>query len=76
MLARPEIVTRGWVHAPEAEGLLAECADEVERAVKQAFEKGGRDIENVSRQVRKAAGRFVNKATKRRPMIVPVVMEA
>ncbi|HUW02149.1 MAG TPA: ribonuclease J [Acidimicrobiales bacterium] len=76
MLARPEIVTRGWVHAPEAEGLLADCADEVERAVKQAFEKGGGDIENVSRQVRKAAGRFVNKATKRRPMIVPVVMEA
>ncbi len=76
MLARPEIVTRGWVHAPEAEGLLSECADEIERAVKQAFEKGGGDIENVSRQVRRAAGRFVNKTTKRRPMIVPVVMEA
>jgi mRNA degradation ribonuclease J1/J2 len=26
--------------------------------------------------VRRAAGRFVNESTKRRPMIVPVVMEA
>ena len=32
-----------------------------DRPSKQAFEKGGGDIENVSRQVRRAAGRFVNK---------------
>ena len=30
LLNDPEIVTRGWVYAPEAEGLLGEAADAVE----------------------------------------------
>jgi ribonuclease J len=34
------------------------------------------DLETIQRHVRRAAGRFVNERTRRRPMIVPVVMEA
>jgi ribonuclease J len=72
----PEVITRGWVYAPEAEPLLSECADEVRRAIKEAFAEGPNEIESIQRVVRRAAGRFVNETTKRRPMIVPVVMEA
>ncbi len=72
----PEIITRGWVHAPEAEELLDQCADHVRQAIADLFQNGRTDIENVQRVVRRAAGRFVNEKTKRRPMIVPVVMEA
>jgi ribonuclease J len=74
VLNRPEIVTRGWVYEKEAEGLLAECANEVEKAVAEV--KDTSDIEAVSRAARRAAGRFVNRETKRKPMIVPVVLEA
>ncbi|HET7720871.1 MAG TPA: ribonuclease J, partial [Acidimicrobiales bacterium] len=74
LLNRPEIVTRGWVYEAEAEGLLAECANEVEKAVAEV--KDTSDIEAIQRAARKAAGRFVNRETKRRPMIVPVVIEA
>ena len=45
-------------------------------AVKDAFQNDATDIENLQRVVRRAAGRFVNANTKRKPMIVPVVMEA
>ena len=76
ILTGPEVVTRGWVYAPEAADLLNECAAEVERGVKDAFAKDNRDIESLQRAVRRSAGRFVNDRTKRRPMIVPVVMEA
>jgi ribonuclease J len=76
IITGPEVITRGWVYAPEAEPLLAECADEVRTAVKEAFSSGATDIENLQRVVRRAAGRFVSDTTKRRPMIVPVVMEA
>ena len=38
--------------------------------------KGVRDVEMLERDVRRAAGRFVSERTRRRPMIVPVVMEA
>jgi len=76
ILVGPEVITRGWVYAPEAEGLLNECADAVRQAVKEALAKGATEIEALQRVVRRAAGKFVNDRTKRRPMIVPVVMEA
>ena len=76
IITGPEVITRGWVYAPEAEPLLSECADEVRRAVKEAYAEGSTEIESVQRVVRRAAGRFVSESTRRRPMIVPVVMEA
>ena len=76
MLAEPEIATRGWVYAPEAEGLLDEAAEAVRRAVADAHDHNAFDIESLQRTVRRAAGKFVNEKTKRRPMIVPVVLEA
>ena len=73
----PEIVTRGWVYAPEAEDLLDDAADAVRKGIKDAVKKEGNiDYENLQRHVRKAAGKFVSDKTKRRPMIVPVIMEA
>jgi ribonuclease J len=76
ILVGPEVITRGWVYAPEAEPLLTECGDAVRQAVKEAFAKDATDIEALQRAVRRAAGKFVNERTKRRPMIVPVVLEA
>ena len=76
VLVGPEIITRGWVYAPEAEDLLDEACDAVSDAVETTLAAGVRDVDALEREVRRAAGRFVNERTKRRPMIVPVVMEA
>ncbi len=76
IITGPEVITRGWVHAPEAEPLLKEASEVVAEAVRDAFAKDSFDIESLQRVVRRAAGRFVNDRTRRRPMIVPVVMEA
>ena len=76
IITGPEIITRGWVHAPEAEDLLEECRQVVATAVTKSWRTEGRDIESLQRAVRRAAGKFVADRTKRRPMIVPVVMEA
>ncbi|MGH9136639.1 MAG: ribonuclease J [Acidimicrobiales bacterium] len=76
VLTGPEIITRGWVHAAEAEGLLDECAEAVRSSLQEAFEHDALDIDTLQRHVRRAAGRFVNERTRRRPMIVPLVMEA
>ncbi len=76
VLVGPEIITRGWVYAPEAEDLLDEACDRVAETVEKALASGVRDVESLERDVRRAAGKFVNERTKRRPMIVPVVMEA
>jgi ribonuclease J len=76
VLVGPEIITRGWVYAPEAEDLLDEACDRVAETVEKSLAAGVRDVESLERDVRRAAGKFVNERTKRRPMIVPVVMEA
>jgi ribonuclease J len=76
VLTGPEIITRGWVYAPEAEDLLDEACDIIAAAVEKALAEGVRDVESLERDVRRAAGRFVSERTRRRPMIVPVVMEA
>jgi ribonuclease J len=71
----PEIVTRGWVYAPEAEDLLEEAAEAVRDSLKQALAADATDYDTLRRHVRRAAGAFVAERTRRRPMIVPVVME-
>jgi ribonuclease J len=76
LLTGPEVITRGWVYAPEAEELLDECAAVVTQALKEAFAETTPDHEALQRVVRRAAGRFVSERTRRKPMIVPVVMEA
>jgi ribonuclease J len=76
VLVGPEIITRGWVYAPEAEDLLDEACDRIAAAVETALAAGVSDVEALERDVRRAAGKFVSERTRRRPMIVPVVMEA
>ena len=70
----PVVETRGWVYAPEAEELLEEASQVVGAAVTQALRDGAHDIEVLSRHTRKALGKFVGERTRRRPMIVPVVL--
>jgi ribonuclease J len=71
----PEIVTRGWVYAPEAEELLEEAKAAVRASLQEAADEGATDFETMRRHVRRALGRFINDKTKRRPAIIPVVME-
>lgn len=75
VITGPEIITRGWVYAPEAEDLLDEACDTVASAVEASLADGERNVDALEQVVRRATGKFVNARTKRRPMIVPVVME-
>ncbi len=75
VLTGPEIITRGWVYAPEAEELLGEARQAVRAALEEPAEEGAVDAETVRRRARSSLGRFVAERTRRRPMILPVVIE-
>ena len=77
IVSGPEIITRGWVYEAEAEGLLEEARTAVRARIAQvaASDAVTTDFETLKRNIRQALGKFVNERTKRRPMIVPVVME-
>ena len=76
IVAGPEIITRGWVHAPEAEDLLEEAPG---RGAARPGRGGAARARSTSRPCSATPagplGKFVNERTSRRPMIVPVVME-
>ena len=75
VVAGPEIVTRGWVFEREAEDLLDQARQAVIAGLAEGSDAGAVDHESLKRRVRSALGRFVQSRTRRRPMIVPVVME-
>ncbi|MHB8287737.1 MAG: ribonuclease J [Acidimicrobiales bacterium] len=79
ILTGPEIETRGWVHAPEADELIDDLRRAAEGAIKALPGKHGAgplEPEIVSRAVRTAVAKVVGERTRRRPMIVPVIMDA
>ena len=71
----PEIVTRGWVYAPEAEDLLEDAKAAVLASLKEAADEGATDFDTLRRHCRRSLGKFINERTKRRPAVIPVVME-
>jgi len=74
LVSPPQIATRGWVHAPEAEALLGEASQTVGKALETAMADGARELEVLSRHARRSLGRFVGERTRRRPMVIPVVV--
>jgi len=79
VITGPQVITRGWVHAAEADDVIEGCRKAVADAIADTAlhaAAGAIDIENLQRVVRKAAGQYVSAKTRRKPMIVPVVMEA
>ena len=76
IISGPEIITRGWIHAEEGEALIEEARKVVAQSVVDAVASGVFDADTLRRVTRRALGRLVSERTKRRPMIVPVVVEA
>jgi ribonuclease J len=71
----PEIVTRGWVHATEADELIEDAKAAVRASLSEAADEGATDYDTLRRHARRALGKFINERTKRRPTVIPVVME-
>jgi len=74
LVAEPEIITRGWVHATEAEDLIGDAAEAVRKSLEEALSDGAIEQDTLRRHARKALGRLVQERTRRRPMIVPIVV--
>jgi ribonuclease J len=74
VVGTPQVITRGWVHATEAEDLLEESVTVVTEALAKSLADGARDVEVLGRAVRRSLGALVSERTRRRPMIIPVVM--
>ena len=76
LLAGPDIVSRGFVYVRESEDLMGEARVTVEDALDECLRHKVSDWGKIKSAIKDSLGDFVWKKTKRRPMILPIIMEA
>jgi len=76
LLDEPAVISRGWVDGPEGDQLRKEARLAVRQAVESSLADGVRTRQEIEKTTRRAIGRFVNRQTGLRPMVVPVVLGA
>ena len=75
VLAGPDIVSRGFVYVRGSESLMDEAQHVLNDTVFGISEKGITDWGKIKTEIKDALGDYVWKKTKRRPMIMPIIME-
>ena len=76
LLAGPDIVSRGFVYVRESEDLMGAARVTVEDALDECLRHRVSDWGRIKSVIKDSLGEFVWKKTKRRPMILPIIMEA
>ena len=76
LIAGPDIVSRGFVYVRDSEELMEEAQEVIDDATYGALERFGCDWPKIKNAIRDELGDFLWKRTKRKPMILPIVMEA
>ena len=76
VLAGPDIVSRGFVYVRESEDLMDHAREVVEQALDSCVDRHITDWGKIKLAVKDAVGDYLWKRTKRRPMILPIIMEA
>ena len=75
LISGPDIVSRGFVYVREADELLDEAKDRVLTILEKCEEKNINDWTGIKNQVRDGLGKFLYDRTRRRPMILPIILE-
>jgi ribonuclease J len=76
VVADPEVIFRGVAFLDDANALVEDISDLVEDAVESGSKNGqSREMHLVEEDLHAAIGKFVWQKLKRRPMVVPVVVE-
>ena len=73
IIVGPEIHARGFA---EDDAVFDEVKPKISAALLEAAQNGVRDPHALQQVVRRTVGRWVNRRLRRRPMIVPLVIEA
>ena len=75
IVSGPDIVSRGFVYVREAEDLMVEAKGKVQDALDKCEERNHTEWSTLKVAIRDSLGRFLFEKTRRRPMIIPIIME-
>jgi ribonuclease J len=75
VVADPEVIFRGVAFLEQADALVEELSDLVEDTLEDAAEAGNRESHLIEEDLHDGIGKFVWQRLRRRPMVLPVVIE-
>ncbi|NMB33128.1 MAG: ribonuclease J, partial [Clostridium sp.] len=75
LIAGPDIVSRGFVYVRESEQLIENSKDRVRDALAFCEQRNIKDWASIKSQVREVLSKYLYDQTRRRPMIMPIIME-
>lgn len=75
LVSGPDIVSRGFVYVRESDELMDEARIVVNEAVNSCLDRGIADWGKLKSSIKDSLGEYVWRKTKRRPMILPIIME-
>jgi len=75
VVSGPEIVSRGFVYVRESEQLMEEARMKIQEALDRCEANGSTDWGTIKNSVRDILGKFLYEKTRRRPMIMPIILE-
>lgn len=75
VVSGPDIVSRGFVYVRESDELLDEAREIVSEVLNVCLDHNVTDWGRIKNQIRDALNEYIWKKTKRRPMILPIIME-
>ena len=75
LVGSPDIISRGFVYMKESRELIEEARSLVRTVCKDKGPEHAADPMEIKNKLRETIGKFLYKQTKRRPMVLPVVIE-
>jgi ribonuclease J len=75
VIGEPDLVSKGVFYLPESDGVMDELRLEVRKAIADVSAEALRDVTSVKEHVKSALSRAIHTRTKRRPIVIPIVME-
>jgi ribonuclease J len=75
VIAGPDLISRGVFYLPEAGGVIDELRSELQAAINALSVDALRDVDAMKEHIRSVLASAIHTRTKRRPIVIPVVME-
>jgi len=75
VMAGPDVVSRGFVYVRESEALMEEVKEKVNLTMEKCSGSGITEWAVIKSQIRDCLSKFLYEKTRRRPMILPIIME-
>ena len=75
LVSGPDIVSRGFVYVKESDELMEEARELMAGVIENCLDRGISDWGKIKNSIKDALGDYVWKKTKRRPMILPIILE-